>query len=75
MTAMLARRRGSWQGTHMSDRNGPQAGGFLLALCILVGAVIGTVKGEPSVGVIAGIAVGIAVAIALWLRDRARGPR
>ena len=59
----------------MTDRNGPQAGGFLLALCILVGAVIGVVKGQPSVGVIAGIAVGIVVAIALWLKDRVRGPR
>ncbi len=59
----------------MADRNGPQAGGFLLALCILVGAVIGTVRGQPSVGVIAGIGVGIAVAVALWLKDRAQGPR
>jgi uncharacterized membrane protein (UPF0136 family) len=59
----------------MTDRNGPQAGGFLLALCILVGAVIGTVRGQPSIGVIAGISVGIVVAIALWLKDRMRAPR
>jgi len=58
----------------MTDRNGPQAGGFLLALCILVGAVIGTVRGQPSVGVIAGIVVGIVVAVALWLKDRTRRP-
>ena len=58
----------------MSDRTGPQAGGFLLAMCILIGAVIGTIRGEPSIGVIAGIGVGIVVAIALWLRDRMRDP-
>jgi uncharacterized membrane protein (UPF0136 family) len=59
----------------MTDRNGPQAGGFLLAMCVLVGAVIGTVRGQPSVGVIAGIGVGVLVAVALWLKDRARGPQ
>jgi uncharacterized membrane protein (UPF0136 family) len=59
----------------MTDRNGPQAGGFLLAMCILVGAVVGTIRGEPSIGVIAGIGVGIVVAIALWLKDRTRTPR
>jgi len=59
----------------MSDRNGPQAGGFLLAMCILTGAVIGTVKGQPSIGVIAGAAIGVVVAVALWLRDRMRDPR
>ncbi len=59
----------------MTDSNGPRAGGFLLAMCILVGAAIGTVKGQPSIGVIAGTGVGVVVAVALWLRDRMRSPR
>jgi len=59
----------------MADRNGPQAGGFLLALCILVGAVIGTIWGQPSIGVLVGTGIGIVVAIALWLNDRMRTPR
>lgn len=59
----------------MTDRNGPRAGGFLLAMCILVGAVIGTVWRQPSVGVIAGTAIGILIAVVLWLRDRTRDPR
>ncbi len=73
-TAMLARIGGSWQEARMTDRNGPQAGGFLLALCILVGALIGTVEREPSIGVIVGTAVGIVIAVALWLKDRMRTP-
>jgi len=54
----------------MTDRNGPRAGGFLLAMSILGGAVIGTIEREPSVGVIAGTVVGIVVAVGLWLADR-----
>lgn len=59
----------------MTDRTGPQAGGFLLAMCILAGAVIGAVRGQPSLGVLVGIGVGIVAAVALWLKDRARRPR
>ena len=62
-------------GRGMTDSTGPRAGGFLLALCILVGAVIGTVKGQPSIGVIAGTGIGVVVAVVLWLKDRMRSPR
>ena len=57
--------------------NGPnshraQAGGSILALSILVGAVAGIIAGQPSIGFIAGLAVGTAVALILWHRDRER---
>lgn len=59
----------------MSDRSGPQAGGFLIALAILVGTVAGGLKGQPTIGLLAGFALGAAGAIALWLIDRRRAGR
>ena len=50
----------------------PMAGGFLLALSVIAGVVIGMVKGQPSLGVVIGAGVGIALAAAVWLADRAR---
>ena len=57
--------------------NGPsshraQAGGSILALSILVGAVAGIIAGQPSIGFIAGLAIGTAIALILWRRDRQR---
>jgi uncharacterized membrane protein (UPF0136 family) len=71
----LAKRRRSWQETRMSDRSGPQAGGFLLALAILVGTVVGGLKGQPTIGLLAGLAIGSAAAVALWLIDRSQAGR
>jgi hypothetical protein len=71
----LAERRRSWQETRMSDRPGPQAGGFLLALAILVGTVAGGLKGQPTIGLLAGLAAGSAAAVVLWLLDRRRAGR
>ncbi len=50
----------------------PIAGGALIALCTLAGAVIGAVRGQPSLGFIVGVGVGAAGAIAIWLWDRRR---
>lgn len=50
----------------------PRAGGAILALTILVGAVIGVAMRQPTLGSLAGLAVGVAIALAVWLRDRAR---
>ena len=49
---------------------GGRAGGFILAMAIIGGAVIGILMGEPSAGVVGGAALGTAIAIALWWRDR-----
>lgn len=56
----------------MIDRPRPQAGGFLLAMSILIGAAIGVVKGQATIGLLIGTGVGVLIAIALWLKDRAR---
>jgi len=49
-----------------------RAGGSILALSIIAGAVGGIILGQPSIGFLVGLAVGVAVAAALWLRDRTR---
>ena len=49
-----------------------QAGGFILAASILVGAVGGAILGQSSLGFLLGAGFGIAVALLVWLRDRRR---
>ncbi|MBB4840456.1 hypothetical protein HNP52_003548 [Sphingomonas kyeonggiensis] len=50
----------------------PMAGGFLLALCLLVGVFAGIAKGEASFGFVIGLGVGLALLIAVWVVDRVR---
>lgn len=56
----------------MSEPSAPRAGGAILALSILVGAVIGTVRGQSTVGVLVGTGVGIALTVGLWWLDQRR---
>jgi hypothetical protein len=48
------------------------AGGFLLALSIMIGTVGGALFGEPSIGFLAGAATGIALSLLVWLLDSGR---
>lgn len=48
------------------------AGGFLLALSILIGAFVGIAKGQASIGFIVGLAVGVVSLVAVWVLDRRR---
>ena len=50
----------------------PRAGGFLLALSILIGPILGSIFGEPSIGFLAGLGVGLIALLAVWLLDRRR---
>ena len=52
--------------------NPTRAGGFFLALTILVGLVAGILIGSPITGVAIGTAIGIAAALFTWLGDRGR---
>ena len=54
----------------MEHKRSSRAGGSIIAISILVGAVAGIVAGEPSIGFLVGAAFGAAVAMLLWLRDR-----
>jgi hypothetical protein len=49
-----------------------QAAGFILAICILAGAVAGAIVRQPSIGFLAGLAAGIAFSLLFWLNDRRR---
>jgi len=54
------------------ERPPRRAGGFLIAMSTLVGAVIGVAFGQPSIGVIGGTGFGTGLALLIWLRDRER---
>lgn len=50
----------------------PVAGGALLALSLIVGSVLGALRGQPSVGFMGGLGVGLALLITVALIDRVR---
>jgi hypothetical protein len=50
----------------------PMAGGFLLAVSLLAGTIIGAGKGEASMGFVVGLGVGLVLLVAVWLIDRVR---
>ena len=56
----------------MADRPGPQAGGFIIAVAIVAGTIIGGLNGQPSIGLLAGLGLGVVAAVAVWLVDRRR---
>nr|WP_047167991.1 hypothetical protein [Sphingomonas sp. Y57] len=49
-----------------------RAGGAIIALTVMAGAIIGNHYGEPSMGTLIGTGVGVACAIVLYLIDRRR---
>lgn len=51
------------------------AGGFLLAVGCIAGAIVGVFLGQPSIGFLAGLALGAFGALAIWMRDRAKHQR
>lgn len=50
----------------------PLAGGFLLSMSLIAGALVGVVVGEPSMGLVGGFIVGLALLVAVWAIDRRR---
>lgn len=48
----------------------PMAGGFLLALSILVGVCVGVVERQASIGFLSGLGVGLVLLGLVWLLDR-----
>ncbi len=72
----LAHDRGSchWGFMAHPQHGFPRAGGFLLALSILIGPVIGALFGEPSLGFIVGLGIGLLLVLLVWIRERANRP-
>lgn len=58
-----------------NSKPAPIAGGALLAICLIIGTMIGVAKQQPTIGFLIGMGVGIALAIIVALIDRARGSR
>ena len=52
-----------------NDR-GPLAGGCLMCIALLAGAIFGVWQGQPSIGVLGGFGVGLVLLILIWLWDR-----
>ncbi|WP_197420657.1 hypothetical protein [Sphingomonas sp. CCH5-D11] len=52
------------------DQRSNSAGGFLLAVSLMVGTIVGLLLGQPSVGFLAGLAIGSIAAVSLWLKGR-----
>ncbi len=50
----------------------PTGAGAIIALLIIGGAILGGLKGQPSIGLLVGAAAGVAIALLLWLRDQRR---
>ncbi len=50
----------------------PLAGGFLLALSLMVGGIAGMAQGQASLGIVIGFAVGVALAGLVWAAERMR---
>ena len=50
----------------MAQPSSPLGGGGPLALCILLGVVIGLIAGQPTLGFLGGLAIGAAIAVWVW---------
>lgn len=68
----MASRAGTWQAPAMARPNSSAAGGALIALGTIAGAVIGFLFMEATRGVLLGFALGVVAAVLVWLRDRRR---
>ncbi|MBS0480021.1 MAG: hypothetical protein JSR79_12075 [Proteobacteria bacterium] len=55
-----------------SGSNTPAAGGFLIAIGLTMGAVLGMTRGNAMLWLLAGAAAGVTAATAIWLVDRRR---
>jgi hypothetical protein len=71
-TARWRPARGRGIAPAMTEPRPSAAGGFLIAIGILVGAGVGLVYGQATPGVLIGFAFGAVAALVVWARNRAR---
>ena len=72
LMSSLACTRGFWQSRAMEPARNNQAGGFVLAACIIGGTVAGAILHQASLGFLIGHGAGILLAVIIWMIDRAR---
>jgi hypothetical protein len=53
-----------------SNLKSPAGGGCLIFAGFLLGAILGILYGEPSLGVLIGVGIGVVLALGLWLVNR-----
>ncbi len=53
-----------------TKRKPSSAGGFFIAALTMIGAVVGGLMGQPSIGFLAGLVLGVAIATLIWWRER-----
>lgn len=68
----LARALSPCEGRAMRDTKFPMAGGFIMAITAVVGAIVGARQGQPSAGLLLGLGAGAAISLVIWLIDRRR---
>jgi hypothetical protein len=56
----------------MERAKNSQAGGFVLAACIIGGTVAGAILRQPSLGFLIGLGAGMLLAVVIWVIDRSR---
>ena len=54
----------------MSGGRYTQAGGFVLALSIIAGAIGGAMLHQSSIGFLIGLGVGVVLAVLIWVLNR-----
>lgn len=59
------------QPSHQSQNaDNRSAGGFFIAIGTVLGAIVGAVMGQPSIGFLTGLGLGSSIALLIWLRER-----
>jgi uncharacterized membrane protein len=51
-------------------RKTPLAGGFVIAVGALGGAVYGFMRHQPTIGLLAGVGIAVVISVLLWLFSR-----
>ncbi len=72
-TGTLASRDGTWQCRDMASRpprKTPLAGGFIIALGAIGGAVYGGFHHQATIGLLAGVGIAVVISVLLWLFSR-----
>lgn len=69
----LASRGGTWQCRDMASkppRKTPLAGGFIIAIGAIGGAIYGLIHHEPTIGLLVGVGIAVVISVLLWLFSR-----
>jgi uncharacterized membrane protein len=48
----------------------PLAGGFVIAIGAIGGAIYGLIHHQPTIGLLAGLGIGVVASVLLWLFSR-----